>query len=110
MLEKTTHLNLLYDFYHSLLTEKQRQYMELYYQDDLSLAEIADQFHVSRQAVYEHIKRAEELLARYESLLGLVRKYQKRQQKLERMYTLLHEEEPDLDQLKRLVLDLKQLE
>jgi hypothetical protein len=110
MLEKTTHLNLLYDFYHSLLTEKQRQYMELYYQDDFSLAEIADQFQVSRQAVYEHLKRVEELLDRYESLLGLAQKYKQRQEIIERMITLLDKDDPDLGELKRLVLELKQLE
>jgi uncharacterized protein len=41
MLEDTTRINMLYDFYGSLLTEKQREFLELYYQHDLSLAEAA---------------------------------------------------------------------
>jgi len=110
MLEKTTHLNLLYDFYHPLLTEKQRQYMELYYQDDYSLAEIADQFQVSRQAVYEHLKRVEELLNRYEQLLGLAQKYKRRQELIRRMLALLDEDHPKGEELKTLLLELKQLD
>ncbi|WP_336968253.1 sigma factor-like helix-turn-helix DNA-binding protein, partial [Bacillus cereus] len=50
MLEKTTRMNYLFDFYQSLLTQKQRSYMSLYYLDDLSLGEIAEEFDVSRQA------------------------------------------------------------
>jgi len=78
MLEKTTMFNLLYDFYQELLTEKQRQYMELYFQDDYSFGEIAEAFGISRQAVYEHIKRAEQSLEEYEEKLQLLAKYQKR--------------------------------
>ncbi|EGL82584.1 UPF0122 protein [Caldalkalibacillus thermarum TA2.A1] len=110
MLEKKTHLNLLYDFYHSLLTDKQRQYMELYYYDDLSLGEIAEEFQVSRQAVYEHLKRAEELLHKYESQLQLVAKYEQRQQLLKRMGAILEESSPDLEELKRLVSALKNVD
>ncbi|MGQ0416063.1 hypothetical protein ACT4UL_11765, partial [Bacillus sp. HC-TM] len=46
MLEKTTRMNYLFDFYQSLLTQKQRSYMSLYYLDDLSLGEIAEEFDV----------------------------------------------------------------
>ena len=46
MLEKTTRINYLYDFYQSLLTEKQKSYMSLYYLDDYSLGEIADEYDV----------------------------------------------------------------
>ena len=47
MLEKTTRMNYLYDFYQSLLTPKQRSYMALYYLDDYSLGEIAEEYDVS---------------------------------------------------------------
>ena len=53
LLEKTTRMNFLFDFYQALLTDKQRSYMELYYLDDHSLGEIAESYGVSRQAVYE---------------------------------------------------------
>jgi len=75
LLEKTTRLILLYDFYQDLLTEKQKQFTKLYFEDDLSLAEIAEEFAISRQAVYEHIKRSETLLIDYESKLQLLEKH-----------------------------------
>ncbi|MDA3130643.1 putative DNA-binding protein [Aliibacillus thermotolerans] len=75
MLEKTVRMNALYDFYHPLLTEKQKKYMELYYRDDYSLGEISSHFQVSRQAVYDNIKRTESLLEEYETKLSLYDKY-----------------------------------
>ncbi|HLQ84223.1 MAG TPA: putative DNA-binding protein [Pseudogracilibacillus sp.] len=74
MLEKTTRLNFLYDYYVSLLTTKQKQYMSLYYHEDYSLGEIAEQTKVSRQAVYDNIKRTENLLEHYEANLKLYEK------------------------------------
>ena len=55
-------MNALFEFYSTLLTEKQMNYMELYYADDFSLGEIAEEYHVSRQAVYDNIKRTEKFL------------------------------------------------
>ncbi|MDI3257193.1 MAG: YlxM family DNA-binding protein [Kyrpidia sp.] len=71
MLDKTTRVNLLYDHYGGLLTEKQRRFVELHYFEDLSLGEIADLFGVSRQAVHDHLKRAVDQLEQYETVLGL---------------------------------------
>jgi len=78
MLEKTTRMNFLYDFYQSLLTPKQRSYMSLYYLDDFSLGEIAEEYDVSRQAVYDNIKRTEAMLEEYEEKLLLFHKFQER--------------------------------
>lgn len=78
MLEKTTRINYLYDFYQSLLTEKQKSYMALYYLDDYSLGEIAEEYEVSRQAVYDNIKRTEAMLEEYEAKLLLFQKFQER--------------------------------
>lgn len=78
MLEKTNQVNLLFDFYASLLKGKQREYLELYYLDDLSLGEIAEMHEVSRQAVYDHIKRAEKQLFEYEQKLLLAQKHEQR--------------------------------
>lgn len=64
--------SLLLDYYGELLTEKQRIIYELYYQDDLSLGEIADLQHVSRNAVYDLITRTDEKLEHYETALGLI--------------------------------------
>lgn len=78
MLDKTTRLNYLLDFYQPLLTPKQRSYMSFYYLDDYSLGEIADEYNVSRQAVYDNIKRTEAMLEQYEEKLLLFEKFQKR--------------------------------
>lgn len=73
-------MNFLFDFYQALLTDKQRTYMELYYLDDLSLGEIAESYKVSRQAVYDNIRRTETMLEEYEEKLRLFEKFQQRQQ------------------------------
>lgn len=89
MLEKTTRVNFLYDFYQTLLTEKQRIYMQLYYLDDLSLGEIAEEYGVSRQAVYDNVRRTEAMLEDYENKLNLFSKFQKRMEMIEELEQLL---------------------
>lgn len=79
-LAKTTRINLLFDFYEPLLTEKQRTFLKYYFHDDFSLGEIAAESGISRQAVYEHVKRAEQVLESYESKLKLLVKHEAMQQ------------------------------
>jgi predicted DNA-binding protein YlxM (UPF0122 family) len=76
-LARTTRVNLLFDFYESLLTEKQRTILSYYYHDDFSLGEIASEFGISRQAVYDNIKRAEGALQSYEDKLLLLEKHER---------------------------------
>jgi len=78
LLEKTTRINYLFDFYQALLTPKQRNYMEMYYLEDYSLGEISELFQVSRQAVYDNIKRTEAMLETYEKKLHLYSKFEER--------------------------------
>ena len=85
LLLKTVRINMLFDFYESLLTDKQQTFMRLYYHDNYSLGEIAEQFAISRQAVYEHIKRAERMLEDYESRLALLGKHEARVLLIERL-------------------------
>ncbi|WP_323702598.1 putative DNA-binding protein [Mammaliicoccus sp. Dog046] len=87
-LVKTMRMNYLFDFYQGLLTEKQRNYLELYYLQDYALSEIAETFHVSRQAVYDNIKRTDELLEEYESKLQLFEKFKERQSIIEELKRL----------------------
>ncbi len=79
-LEKTTRMNYLFDFYQELLTPKQRSYMMLYYLDDHSLGEIAEEYNITRQAVYDNIRRTEAMLEEYETKLQLFDKFQRRQE------------------------------
>lgn len=76
LLEHYFRVTALLDFYGALLTDKQRQYLEYHFLNDLSLAEIAEEFGVSRQAVHDVLKRSESTLEEYESRLGLVARNQ----------------------------------
>ncbi|GAA0375121.1 putative DNA-binding protein [Paenibacillus motobuensis] len=109
-LEKTNRINLLFDFYETLLTEKQQTFLKYYFLDDFSLGEIASEFGISRQAVYEHIKRAEEVLEAYEEKLGLLRKDEERVRMVAELKRLM--EQSEMSPLhKETILDLlKQVE
>ncbi|MBE6146911.1 MAG: hypothetical protein E7168_01095 [Firmicutes bacterium] len=75
-MDKKIYLNSLYDYYSELFTEKQKEYFEEYYFEDLSLSEIAENNEVSRNAVHGQIKIVEEKLEFYEDKLGLYKKSQ----------------------------------
>lgn len=91
MLEKVAWMNLLYDYYGQLLTDRQKDFMELYYGQNLSLGEIAEECAVTRQAVYDTLKRVEQLLFQYEEKLGLVAMFQAGREKLAEAGALLDE-------------------
>lgn len=110
MLEKTTRMNYLYDFYYSLLTPKQQSYMSLYYLDDYSLGEIAEEYDVSRQAVYDNIKRTEAMLEEYEEKLLLLQKFQERTRLIRDMKELLNVENPSKAALLKMVTELEKLD
>ena len=93
MLEKVNRMNELYDAYQELLTTKQKVYFELYYQDDLSLSEIAEQFEVSRNAVFDNIKRTEKLLEDYEDKLQLLYKRKKKKKIIDQIILYTSDEQ-----------------
>ena len=66
---------MLFDFYGELLTDKQREYFDLHYNEDLSLSEIADEAGISRQGVWDIIRRAEDAMADMEEKTGLIRRF-----------------------------------
>ena len=74
-MDKIAEISLLYDFYGKLLTEKQRQVMALYHEGNLSLSEIGEEFRITKQAVHDTLKKAEQSLMEYEKNLGLVDKF-----------------------------------
>lgn len=76
-MDKKLYLNCLYDYYGELFTIKQQHYFEDYHFKDLSLAEIAENDGVSRNAVYNQLKVIEEKLEEYEEILKLYQKKNK---------------------------------
>ena len=75
MWDEITEFSILYDFYGELLPEKMREIFRLYHEENLSLAEIAESFGMSRQGVHESVRRAEEKLRGYEATLGLAERF-----------------------------------
>ena len=75
MFEKNLQIGYLLDFYGDVLPERRREIMDMYYNDDLSLAEIAEAFGITRQAVRETIKKTETELFFYEEKLGLLSRF-----------------------------------
>lgn len=84
-MDKNTHYILLFDCYQALLTDKQRQMMELYYNHDFTLVEIAEELQISRQGVYDHIKRTVQLLQQYEDKMGLLATFRRQNRVIQRM-------------------------
>ncbi len=74
-MQKDLHTSLLLDFYGPFLTDRQRDYMDLYHNSDYSLGEIAEQFGVSRQAVRDSLLRAQTQLSDADEKLGLMKKF-----------------------------------
>lgn len=79
-MDVTVFRTMLFDFYGELLTEKQREYFDLHYNHDLSLAEIASLTGISRQGVWDIIRRAESFLRDTEEKTGLVRRAAEKQE------------------------------
>ncbi|MBO5147113.1 MAG: putative DNA-binding protein [Clostridia bacterium] len=75
MAEDIYEISMLLDFYGQLLTDNQYMCMDMYYNQDLSLSEIADEIEISRQGVHDFIKRGRAILADYEKKLGLMARF-----------------------------------
>ena len=75
MFEKNLNLGYLLDFYGELLSERKRLVMDMYYNEDFSLAEIAAEIGISRQGARDIIKKSEEELLFYEEKLGLAKRF-----------------------------------
>lgn len=74
-MEKNVEISLLFGFYKNLLTARQADTVNLYYNEDLSLAEIGEELGISRQGVRDNLKRAEQLLYDAEEKLGLAKRF-----------------------------------
>lgn len=93
-IEKMVEIGLLFEQYKDLLTDKQREIVSLYYEEDYSLGEISENLGVSRQGVYDTLKRSEKILREYESKLHLVSK--------------LKEQEKFLKYIREKIVDIKE--
>lgn len=91
MYDKIVEIALLYDFYGQLLTDKQKEIVDMYYNNDLSLGEISEQQGISRQGVYDTLKRAEKTLYEYEEKLGLVDRFLKQQESMKKIIGMIDE-------------------
>jgi len=91
MYDKIVQIALLFDFYGQLLTKKQIEIVEMYYNNDLSLGEISEQQGISRQGVYDTLKRAENTLYEYEEKLGLVDRFLKQNESMKKIIEMLGE-------------------
>ena len=87
-MEEFLYYNELYDFYSGLLTDKQREYFEDYYFNNLSLAEMAENYNVSRNAIFKQIKITKEKLDEFEGQLSL----KKKKEKLEKIITKINDD------------------
>ncbi|HBF8686315.1 TPA: YlxM family DNA-binding protein [Clostridioides difficile] len=81
-IEKMVEIGLLFEQYKELLTDKQKEIVALYYEEDYSLGEISENLNVSRQGVYDTLKRSEKILRDYEEKLHLVSKIQEQEKNI----------------------------
>ncbi|KXG77237.1 hypothetical protein AN618_12660 [Fervidicola ferrireducens] len=87
-------ISLLYDFYGAFLTEKQREFFELHFFKDWSLSEIAKNYGVTRQNVFDVVHRSTALLEDYEKKLGMVERFLTMTRDIKRILKSLEELEP----------------
>lgn len=82
-MENIYEISLLLDFYGQLLSDKQYEILDLHFNNDYSLGEIAEHFNISRQGVFDNIKRGKASLLNMEEKLGLVSKFAEQKTKAE---------------------------
>ena len=90
-MEKNVRMAILFDYYGEMLTDKQKEYFDLYYSENLSLSEIAENDGISRQGVRDVIVRAESIMEDAETKLGMIRQHQELEANLADVEALLTE-------------------
>ena len=83
MKNQTYRMTMLFDFYGEVLTPRQKEFFDLYYNEDLSLAEIAENYGISRQGVRDVIVRAEAIMTDLEDKTGLMKRFMLMQQQVQ---------------------------
>ena len=114
MKNQTYRMTMLFDFYGEILTQRQKEFFDLYYNEDLSLGEIAENCGISRQGVRDVIVRAEAAMQEIEDKTGLIRRFMKMQPKIaaieeaaQQIKTINYRqyENPQLDELAATILE-----
>ncbi len=95
MFEKNLEMSFLLDFYGDVLSERRRAVMTMYYNEDLSLSEIADEIGISRQGVRDLIKKSEDELSMLEEKLGLAKKFGRVKDCADQLMAILERENID---------------
>ena len=112
MKNQTYRMTMLFDFYGELLTQRQKEFFDLYYNDDLSLAEIAENTGISRQGVRDVIVRAEAAMQEVEDKTGLIRRFHQMRQHIANIENAAQEiktinyrqyEDPRIDELTEVI-------
>lgn len=94
--------SMMFDFYGELLTDKQREYFDLRYNEDLSLGEIAEQCGISRQGVWDIIRRAEAAMTEIEEKTGLIKRFLERNAQIDEIIRELRDKGTEPGILKQL--------
>ena len=114
MKNQTYRMTVLFDFYGELLTERQKEFFDLYYNEDLSLAEIAENAGISRQGVRDVIVRAEGVMQEVEDKTGLIKRFHAMRKQLQEVEAAAEDilarntryEDPNIDASARKILNI----
>lgn len=109
MLDSITEKSILYDFYGVLLPPKQREIFRLYYEDNLSLGEIAEEYGLTRQGIHETVKRGEKKLRDFETKLKLIGKFEAEEEIIEKLEENIEEMIGEVKADSKLAAKLQQL-
>lgn len=104
-MSKDLNYTMLLDVYGALLTEKQRETLDFYYNDDLSLSEISEETGITRQGVMNCIKKCEQRLTELEEALGLVQRFTELKADIEELETLICKNKTE--RIENLLIDIK---
>lgn len=104
-MDKNLQITILMDFYGQLLTKKQLDALDYYYNEDLSLSEIGEILGISRQGAHDFIKRGEKQLNEYEDALNLVKRFNDAKEKVQSIKSFA-EGISDADEIKKRIIDL----
>ncbi len=99
-MDKMIQMGLLLDFYSGVITPRQQEIMDLYYNHDYSLAEISEQLNISRQGVHDGIKKSETILLNLEDKLGFIDKYKYQKKKVQEALEILDDLENENKEFK----------